>query len=619
MSDPSSENELNPESGETAPELSPDVPPELTAPASEAGEPDETSVALDASGNPDGDVPASDVTGLDVSTSADGTDDVKSTPEPDQLTTDQVPASGEQPTPEKKKKSKKSSGADADSTGASGQTKRKRSLRLQIGLLYTLLAVINIVFFSAMILENQSDLLVSSFKYQSDNIIKTLLDDLENLSITREKDDDFSALRFSLTSENVLYFIIFDRDGNIWHSWPEEGDVAPTEVDEALMKKAVSLANEESLIQSRYDKELNEDDFTIKLMVPLRSADGVELYLHTALSIRTIQDRLQYIYYQIGLAILWGVLFHVLFAIFVFQMIFRRVAILKDASQKMAEGELATRAQWKEKKSDDELDDLGHAFNFMAGSIQDKVETISQLNAEIQKELKIGKEVQELFLTDTDMFSDYNLNLFYKPLREVSGDVYKFYQFDDGQRGLFFADASGHGVSAALITTITILSLDDVLEETREPGEVLTRLNTLLAERLDTSFFATGVFLLFDRNNSVQMSNAGHNPVILLKRGDKRVFEVKKMGPPLGLMEDFEYESRKIPTAAGDKYLIYSDGLVETPDRAGEQYTLQRAVKLFRRSYQSSNKDIVTQIGDDFTDFAYHYKDDVTFMVLEIP
>ena len=117
--------------------------------------------------------------------------------------------------------------------------------------------------------------------------------------------------------------------------------------------------------------------------------ENAQSFLLAHLNINTIQDRLRSIYYQVAGAVLWGVIFHILFAVFVFRLIFRRIAILKTASNEMAEGELSARAEWKKdvKKGYDELDVLGLSFNSMAENIQNKVETISLLNQQIQEEL----------------------------------------------------------------------------------------------------------------------------------------------------------------------------------------------------------------------------------------
>ena len=94
--------------------------------------------------------------------------------------------------------------------------------------------------------------------------------------------------------------------------------------------------------------------------------------------------------------------------------------------------------------------------------------------------------------------------MYFSPLREVSGDVYNFFEYKKHKhiqkdvRGLFFADASGHGVSAALITTVLLQFLDEIAQEEFKPSILLSRLNQMMTDKMQSSYFATGVFFLFD-------------------------------------------------------------------------------------------------------------------------
>ncbi|MBI3395759.1 MAG: SpoIIE family protein phosphatase, partial [Spirochaetia bacterium] len=453
--------------------------------------------------------------------------------------------------------------------------RRTRSLSLQIGLLYMFLAVINILFFSAMIFENQSDLLLKNFKFQSDQVVSTVINDLEGIQISRESDENLAALAGALKAKGMNSFVIFGSDGDVWHRFPPDPNGEKT-VPAALKRKSLEISGETADFRSRYTKELNQDDFSVQFLLPLRARDGngkpkdkdkqtgkdmpgkdpaakepgtdpakdpakepvkepaakepaakepaqdpakkpgvdgrpdkqiATVFLSTRVSIKEIQNRLKELYFQMGLAVAWGVLFHVVFGIFVYRVIFRRLGVLKDTSEKMAEGQLSARADWKSKRGD-ELDELGEAFNNMATSIEDKVATISKLNEQIQQELEIGKEVQELFLPPAFALKKHHTATFFKPLREVSGDVYSVFDLSDKYRGLFFADASGHGVSAALVTTITLMNLENVLKETINPQQVLGRLNQIMSDKFQSSFYATSVFCLIG-DGVVVYCNAG--------------------------------------------------------------------------------------------------------------
>ncbi len=273
---------------------------------------------------------------------------------------------------------------------------------------------------------------------------------------------------------------------------------------------------------------------------------------------------------------------------------------------------------WKQKRHD-ELDDLGTAFNSMAASIEEKVDTISKLNEEIQTELRIGKEVQKQFIRGTEELPRYKGAIYYRPMREVSGDIYGMFPFARGYAGFFVADASGHGVSAALITTITVQSLENALKKNMNPRRIVGSLNNSLAQRFESSYFATGTFMLFSPKGEVFITNAGHLPILCLRPSTGDLIEVSKMGPPMGLMEDFEYKVKRLNTRPGDRFLIYSDGLMETNNQAGEQFSLERVIKIFKENAQKTTEEFLDDLVTQFEAHAADYRDDVSAIALEVP
>lgn len=541
-------------------------------------------------------------------------------------------------------------------SGSTGSTARSPRLTVRIGVFYTLLAVTNIIFFSIMIFENQTDLLQNNFRYHSENIVRTVLGDLDDLRLRRQADQNLDQLKTSLAPFDIRDFLIFDHQGTVWHYHTNESagaTAAPTEVSSKLQLRADELTNQELVFRSRYSLVLNEDDFSIDLLLPLRGVGerGPEkIFLSTSLSIRDMQNRLNALYYQVAIAVVWGVVFHILFAFFVYRLIFVRLNVLKAASLRMATGDLDARANfpYKPAAGGDELDDLGGSFNTMAAGIQEKVETISDqfttirgLNDEIQLEMRIGKEVQESFASVSPDFAAFHPAVYYQPLREVSGDIYNFYSLKDqpssknnsvGTHALFFADATGHGVSAALITAIVVLSLEELLRaadprsspapdlHTEFAAQIMTDLNQILANRLNPFFHATALILLFQENGEIIFSNAGHTPCYAVRPATREVFYLNAHGTPLGMVEDMTMACDRLATQPGDKLLIYSDGYTEAYNNTnGEEYTRERALNLFRESAHLRPDRILEILKVDLFAHTCDFKDDVTVLVLEIP
>jgi sigma-B regulation protein RsbU (phosphoserine phosphatase) len=528
------------------------------------------------------------------------------------------------------------------------KTKEKiGSLRIQIGLLYTVLAFVNIVFFSVMIFENQSDLLVRSFQLQSENLANSLHSELNARPVSLQNEEDtenlLSRIRlFGIQSGNfysanglLQSFGTEDLDSESQpdpfsmrsEEKPEEKETKYREKEKIILERIASLekTNSSSLFSTKYRLDLNEEDFSIQILIPFTAKlPGIQtLYFYSETALSGIQERLSQIYWFMGIATTWGILFHVLFGIFVYNRIFKRLKVLKDTSESMSKGNLQARANWEGKRKD-ELDLLGISFNAMAETIETKVSTITKLNREINLELEIGKEVQELFLPKKKILTPFRPGIRYIPMREVSGDIYQvFFQKKKGSSsgqedliGFFLGDASGHGVSAALITVVISMFLESIWKETQEPGEILEKLGNLMSDRLEASFFATGVFLLFSGSN-LRIANAGHTTVLLRQvAGD--VKEIPSSGPPLGMGENLKYSVQEFPWQTGDRIFLYSDGLIEAKNDQGENFGFAKVKDWFEEiGIFESNQKAVDKLVDDLAAHSNQWTDDVTLVLLE--
>lgn len=504
----------------------------------------------------------------------------------------------------------------------------RNSLRVQITLLYVVLALANIGLLSAMVLDRMTEVLLENFQLKAKTLETSLILG-EDVKISPKEDEALNRLKDDLRSKGILNFIIFDKTGKIWHRVVGDPQSAGRleqmeEVSTDIRQRTLNLGQEASLHRKPSDVQMNQEDFTVDFLTSVPSVQKDPVYFFTIRSIEEIREGQRDMYTLVGLILLFGIIFHVAFGVYLFYKIFRRVGFLKNASDQMAGGDLTARVDW-ERKSSDELDELGSAFNEMAGQVQEKVDTISKLNEEMTRELELGKEVQELFLPERNPFKDM-MTMYFSPLREVSGDVYQFFDYAKHKqvkldvRGLFFADASGHGVSAALITTVLLQFLEEIAQEEYKPSRLLSRLNQMMTDKLQSSYFATGVFFLFDETGKKCFySNAGHNPPLVLRPETGKIMELGKDGPPLGMMDDVEYAMHGLSVRPGDRILIFSDGLVEHRNEAGEEFGQERVENLMREHSTMPVKEFLPLLTGIFEEFVYEYKDDVSILLLEIP
>ena len=160
------------------------------------------------------------------------------------------------------------------------------------------------------------------------------------------------------------------------------------------------------------------------------------------------------------------------------------------------------------------------------------------------------------------------------PASAVGGDWFDFIQMDDGRWGLVLADVSGKGTAAALLMSATRGMLRS-LSVCCGPAEVLARLNRLMVEDFPIGRFVTMIYAVLDpAKHTLTFASAGHLPPLLVD-GDETRFLPSERGMPLGLgFGDFSETTVSIPPGA--RVVLYSDGITEAVNLAGEEYGAER-------------------------------------------
>ncbi len=184
----------------------------------------------------------------------------------------------------------------------------------------------------------------------------------------------------------------------------------------------------------------------------------------------------------------------------------------------------------------------------------------------IEQELRTAQAIQHAFLPkDVPALPGWQLMPYYQPAREVGGDFYDIFVFADGRLGLVIGDVSGKGVPAALVMATVHTMLRTAVQGMLAPGEVLARVNDLLATEIPAGMFVTCFYALLDPGSGrLRYANAGHEPPYRQHGGS--VTELWATGMPLGLMPGSCYEEQEATLAPGESLLFYSDGLEVHPD-----------------------------------------------------
>ncbi len=236
----------------------------------------------------------------------------------------------------------------------------------------------------------------------------------------------------------------------------------------------------------------------------------------------------------------------------------------------------------------------------------------------IEQELRTAQAIQHAFLPkDVPALPGWQLMPYYQPAREVGGDFYDIFVFADGRLGLVIGDVSGKGVPAALVMATVHTMLRTAVQGMLAPGEVLARVNDLLAAEIPAGMFVTCFYALLDPGSGrLRYANAGHEPPYRQHGGS--VTELWATGMPLGLLPGSCYEEQEATLAPGESLLFYSDGLVEAHSPGREMFGFPRLQKLLE-----AHPDAPSLIGfllgelQRFTGEGWEQEDDVTLLLLQ--
>lgn len=289
----------------------------------------------------------------------------------------------------------------------------------------------------------------------------------------------------------------------------------------------------------------------------------------------------------------------------------------------------------------------------------------------LRRELALAADVQQrLFPSDPPSSRSAEMAGYCQPARGVGGDYYDFLQLGNEQIGIALADVAGKGISAALVMSNVQASLRSQTMPQHDSGrpdvslpELMSTMNKLLCRSTDPSTYVTFFYSQFDeRTRQLVFVNAGHNPPLLLRLSDRAaraVSEARAIGPEhdvedippvevladgsrrsgkgngnvareftrlttggsvIGMFEDCCYEQEMIQLHSGDLLAVYTDGVTEALNEAGEEFGEKRLMETLSVAANLSADEVSAELVRSIRDWclAAPQHDDLTFVVLKV-
>jgi sigma-B regulation protein RsbU (phosphoserine phosphatase) len=247
---------------------------------------------------------------------------------------------------------------------------------------------------------------------------------------------------------------------------------------------------------------------------------------------------------------------------------------------------------------------------------------IEHLNAEqqraLQADLDMASSIQRGLLPKADVKLDgWDLHYHYAPAGPVSGDYCDVIPAKNGVTDNYFllGDVSGHGVAASMLMTQLHATFRSLISLGLPVNQLVETANRIFCESVPTGQYATLVCGRATGSGEIEISNAGHLPVLAVLNG--KVSALGSTGVPLGMFCTGNFPAQKVQLGRGDSLVLYTDGLSEARDARDAEYGLTRLSKLVQQRHALAPTSLVHAALEDWSAFADgRQKDDLTMMVL---
>src|SRR5437763_14338590 len=212
----------------------------------------------------------------------------------------------------------------------------------------------------------------------------------------------------------------------------------------------------------------------------------------------------------------------------------------------------------------------------------------------LETQLEVARQVQLQLLPARDpQLPGFDISAYNFPTEEVSGDYYDWVKLYEDQIGIVIADVSGKGVPAALLMAFLRASLRAASHIGYAPHISMSKVNYLLWESIERNQFVTGFYGILDATNrTLSYSNAGHVPALLMKADGTYRFE-ERGGVPLGMFRDSRYYEYFETIEPGEVFVLYTDGVTEAMNSAGEEYGRDRLITAVRECRDQSAREMI--------------------------
>ena len=309
-----------------------------------------------------------------------------------------------------------------------------------------------------------------------------------------------------------------------------------------------------------------------------------------------------------------GILFGIIFIALIFisgkmaHKFVRPILILTEGVKKIAMGNLDTRISVR---TGDEIEALSDSVNAMATDLKSYIahaKESERIEGELEGARKIQAGILPNIFPEFGNLKEIDLHASMTPAKEVGGDFYDFYWLGKQHLVVTIADVSGKGIPASLFMVISkailkkcaMTALHEAGDKTVDWGKVMEQANVELCENNEEDMFVTVFFGVLDlTNGDFAYVNAGHNPPLICRDGKFEYLRMEKRSNMLGLLDFETYREYHLTLVPSEMLFLYTDGVTEAMNEAGEMYSEERLQKTLNTQGEKDVKEILAAVRED--------------------
>ena len=239
----------------------------------------------------------------------------------------------------------------------------------------------------------------------------------------------------------------------------------------------------------------------------------------------------------------------------------------------------------------------------------------------IESELATARQIQFSILpARVPSIRNLRIAATYEPMSAVAGDFYHFLQANDHCLGVLVADVSGHGVPAALVSSMMKVAMQSVNGFASDPARVLQSLNRILSPELNGQLISAAYLWIDTNQRCARYSAAGHPPLLCWRNRRGELEKIESNGLLFGVTDDGEYPVTQLKLDIDDRLFIYTDGLIEPENLAGEAFGERQMEQVIRNNLSLQAPDLSRRLLSELQQWGRRalQQDDITLVVADV-